>query len=70
MKTEQVHKIRNGKKAKTSRAELRLTTETNAVRRRPEKTCPKKTGKEKVRAGNLGRNQGLSSKPFLRDFTM
>ena len=59
-----------GKKLKTSRAELPLTTETSAVRRRPEKTCPKKPWREKVRAGNLGRDQGSRSKPFLQDLTM
>ena len=32
---------------KTSRAELSLTTEANAVRRRPLKTCPKKPRREK-----------------------
>ena len=34
---------------KTSRAELSLTTETNAVRGRPEKTCSKKPEGKKFR---------------------
>ena len=54
MKTGQVHKIRNRKNLKTSRAELPLTTETNAVRRRQEKTCPKKNAKGK----SAGRKSG------------
>ena len=68
MITVQVHKIRNG--IKLAELSYCLETEINAVRRRPEKTCPKKPQREKMRAGNLGRNQGSSSKPFLRDFTM
>jgi len=66
----QVHEIGNGKKLKTSRVELPLTSEINAVRWRPEKSSPKKPRRENQRAGNLGRNEDLSSKPFLRDFTM
>ena len=54
LKTGQVHKIRNRKNLKTSRAELPLTTETNAVRRRQEKTCPKKNAKGK----SAGRKSG------------
>ena len=70
MITVQVHRVRDAEMLKTSRAELPLTTGTNAVRRGPEKTCPKKSRREKVRAGNLGRDQGSSSKTFLRDLTM
>ena len=44
MITVQIHKIRNGKKQKTSRAELPLTTEINTARK-------KKTEKEKPRRG-------------------
>ena len=69
MITVQVQKIRNAEKAELAELSYRLQTETNAVRRRPEITCPKKRQGEKMRAGNLGRNQSSSSKPFLRDFT-
>ena len=59
---------RNYKIKKTGRAEL--PTEINAVRQRPEKKkLPKNPRREKVRAGNLDRNQASSRKTFLRDFT-
>ena len=58
------------KKLQTSGAELLLTTEINSVRQRLEKTCPKKPRREKMRAGNLGRNQVSSTKSLLWDFIM
>ena len=48
---------------KPSRAEQPLTKQMR-LERRPEKTCHKKTPVGKKCAGNLGRNQGSSSKRF------